>query len=305
MQIIRDSYACFEKVAEAKQPDHWSLTQWEHFLLDNRLAMNQLADVGFLTTENVAQNLQRLKELVPKTLKGRGGKLVAMELPPWADPCDEPPPPVKDPKGSKGGKGGGAPEEEVRATLSCDWRLQRALPEVTQQLPGAALPLSMAKLRIERAASAGERYRTRPLAMRYTSAKDLVQFEARLNAWRGELSDNHKIEPDAWPPYAAAAAVEINEIPSAAPRSAVRGGIATWPPREWGDKWRAPYVPHHMALGDPLARKSKVDYIGAHAVLRTRRSPAAGATLVPIQLSTRLLALCVAHRPAPTSASHA
>jgi len=103
------------------------------------------------------------------------------------------------------------------------------------------------------------------------------------------LSDNHKIEPNAWPPYAAAAAVEINELPSAAPRSAVRGGIATWPPREWGDKWRAPYVPHHMALGDPLARKSKVDYIAngeADRVMMTRQKVGVQLRLMQDRLPT-------------------
>ena len=110
-------------------------------------------------------------------------------------------------------------------------------------LPGLSIPISQRVIADAAPYHKGqqhERHRTRPLAMRYTAPKDLVAFESRLNGWRAELTDNHDIPPERWPPYAAAAALEANPIPSAAPRSTLRGGVAEWPPAEWGEKWRAP-----------------------------------------------------------------
>ena len=109
-------------------------------------------------------------------------------------------------------------------------------------------------------ASSRREHRARYLALRYTSPHDLVAFESRMNTWRSELSDNLKIPESKWLPYAAAAALEVNDIPSAAPRSAVRGGLAEWPPKIWCEKWRAPYIPHHMR-GDPLTLASKEAYV--------------------------------------------
>lgn len=88
--------------------------------------------------------------------------------------------------------------------LSCDWRVQRALPPV-------------------------QKFRTRPLAMTNSAPNDRKDFEARLNEWRVELSENiHK------------------------------------PPSEWSQPWRPPYRPHHL-LGDPLTQCRRDAYIAAAA----------------------------------------
>ena len=196
------------------------------------------------------------KQLAAGALLGMSGKLADFEMAPWLEPGAEPPP---EPAKGKGGKGAAVVEEPTGASLSCDWRLQRALPVVGKPLPGAPIPISQRVVAAAAKYGGGERHHVRPLAMRYTSAKDLVEFESTLNGWRLELSDNLKIETDKWPPYNAAAAQSIQSIPSAAPRSALRGGIAEWPPNCWSEGWRAPYIPHHMR-GDPLSLSSKADY---------------------------------------------
>ena len=156
---------------------------------------------------------------------------------------------------------------DASAQLSCDWRLQRALPTVGEQLPGDIIKISTSEMRHAayrsspaQLYSAEQRFRPRPLAMRYSAPKDIIEFETRLNSWRAELTDNLKVDPAAWPPYAAAAALEVNTIPSAAPRSAARGGICEFPPQEWSEKWRPPYVPHHMR-GDARTLAAKQEYI--------------------------------------------
>ena len=205
--------------------------------------------------------------LAKHTLVGQAGRLSDFELPPWVDPeaaAAAAPAKGKDAKKDPKAKGG-APVEDVNpnALITCDWRLQRGLPPVGKQLPGSAPPLGIQELREAaynatpaQLYNAAERFRTRPLEMRYTAPKDLVAFETRLNAWRAELADNLKIPTDEWPPYAQAAAREANDIPSAAQR----GGRVAYPPREWSDKWRAPYVPHHMR-GEPLTLKMNDEYI--------------------------------------------
>ena len=195
-------------------------------------------------------------ELAGGAFLGMGGMLAAeLALPPYLPPGSEPPPePAK-------GKGKAEEAAPTGASLACDsWRLQRALPTIGKPLPGAAIPISQRVIASDAQYAGGERYRTRPLACRSTAPKDLVAFESRLNGWRLELSDNHKIAPESWPPLNAAAALEANPLPSAAPRSTLRGGLASWPPGEWGEKWRAPYIPHHMH-GDPLTRASKEEYV--------------------------------------------
>lgn len=89
-------------------------------------------------------------------------------------------------------------------TLSCDWRLQRSLPPITK-------------------------YRTRPLALRYSAHNDRTSFEHRLNDWRVELNENR-----------------------------------TLPPGEWSQPWRPPYRPHHL-LGDPVTQRRREAYINAAA----------------------------------------
>ena len=211
------------------------------------------------------------EKLARRTLAGGAGKVNSMELPRYSDVDAPPPDPKKDKgKGKDPKKGGGGAEEEGdpnAAVLWCDWRLQRALPTVGKALPGVATELQMREMR-EAAFNATpaqrysreERYRPRPLQLKYSGPKDLVSFETRLNSWRAELSDNLKIPQQAWPPYAAAAALEVNTIPSAAPRSTVRGGLTGFPPKEWREKWRAPPVPWHMR-GDPLTLAAHKEYI--------------------------------------------
>lgn len=217
-----------------------------------RAAAEQARADGAATAEELDASA---KELAAKAVLGMSGRLAGFEMQPEAG--SEPPP--EPAKGGKGAKGA-AVEEPVVASLSCDWRIQRALPKLGKSLPGKAVPITQRVLADAAAYGGGDRHRTRPLAMRYTSAHDLVQFESRLNGWRTELSDNHKIESGSWPPYAAAAAQSIQSIPSAAPRSTLRGGICEWPPTCWTDEWRAPYIPHHMR-GDPLTIRAKEEYI--------------------------------------------
>ena len=202
-------------------------------------------------------------ELSGKAFLGMGGSLGGeLELP----LCGDAPPP--EPAKGKGGKGA-AVEEPTGASLTCEsWRLQRALPAVGKPLPGGAVPISQRVMSAGAPYAGGERYRTRPLACRYSAPRDLVEFESRLNGWRAELSDNHKIASESWPPFAAAAAIKANPLPSAAPRSTVRGGLAGWPPRAWGEEWRAPYIPHHMH-GDALTRASKDEYVNNCEAYRT------------------------------------
>ena len=199
------------------------------------------------------------REVASKAFVGPAGRLLALELPKWGESGAEEPA-AKAP--AKGGKG--APPEDASSVVSVSavWRFQAAVPTVGKPLPGATVPISMRVLTAAAEYGGGERHRIRPLATRYTAPRDLVAFESRLNGWRAELSDNLKIPPEQWPPFAAAEAVESNNIPSAAPRSAVRGGIAEWPPQIWSHKWRAPYVPHHMR-GDALSKRAAEEYISA------------------------------------------
>ena len=188
------------------------------------------------------------------------GKLTEYELPPLGGS------PRADAAPAKGKGAKDVAPEPTGASITCEWRLQRALPTVGRPLPGHPNQVPIAMRGMSSVAPHShelmdrERHRARYLALRYTSPHDLVAFESRMNTWRSELSDNLKIPESKWLPYAAAAALEVNDIPSAAPRSAVRGGLAEWPPKIWCEKWRAPYIPHHMR-GDPLTLASKEAYV--------------------------------------------
>ena len=122
-------------------------------------------ELGMEAVQFMSQPLRDLRVGVPGA---RTGRLQELELEAWVDPnAEELLPPdtkggAKD-KAAKGGKGAPPAEEEERAaSLSCDWRVQAALPPIV-------------------------RHRTRPLAMSYAAPKDRDAFETRTNKWRREV----------------------------------------------------------------------------------------------------------------------
>lgn len=106
---------------------------------------------------------------------------------------------------------GSAPPGEV--SFACDWRLQRSLPRVSK-------------------------FRTRPLAMKYSAFNDREEFEQRLNLWRLELAENR--------------ATDL---------------LGTQP--DWTHPWLPPYQAHHF-LGDPLTRRRQAEYKTSQAELADR-----------------------------------
>jgi hypothetical protein len=139
---------------------------------------------------------------------------------------------------------GGAAAEGTPAegcSFTCGWRVQRALPVTGKLL----------------AESTTDKFRTRPLAFRYSAPKDRTEFETRLNTWRAELSENITVPPSDW---SATLSMLDDQLHPFGWREGNLLENEQAKPESWTQAWRQPYRPHHL-LGDARTQGARAAYI--------------------------------------------